>query len=200
MLLIPSLSCLSHFPFSSPTFPTIEAHALQIKDFDGGEHPYLNITKSVSMKTIVNGQYSLTQPKNRFSVRNVPIPKHLAELIRLHIESLKEVNGNRFKDNWFICGGEHPIPDTTADRLKDRAEEKAGLPHIRVHDLRHSYASMLINKGTDIQVISRLMGHGSTDITYKIYSHFYPETNYTAIEGIDDLMTVPKKKEEEMEM
>ena len=99
------------------------------------------------------------------------------------------------------------MPDTTADNLKNAAEEKAGLPHIRVHDLRHSYASMLINKGIDIQVISRLMGHGSTDITYKIYSHFYPETNYSAIEGIDDLMDVPKKdeikpekEEEEMEM
>lgn len=53
-------------------------------------------------------------------------------------------------------------------------------------------------------MISRLMGHGSTDITYKIYSQFYPETNYTAIEGIDDLMgksagkDETKNKEEEM--
>lgn len=66
--------------------------------------------------------------------------------------------------------------------MKEDAEKRAGIPHIRVHDLRHSYASLLINKGTDIAVISRLMGHGSPAITYKIYSHFYPETNYKAIE------------------
>ena len=138
-----------------------EANALQIRDFHDGENPYLSVTKSVSMKTIINGQYSLTPPKNKFSVRNVPIPKHLAELIRLHIESLKKENKTSFRENWYLCGGKDPIPDTTADLLKDRAEKKAGLPHIRVHDLRHSHSLMLINKGPDIQVISRLMGHGS---------------------------------------
>ena len=184
-----------------------EANALLVKDFHDGDRPSLRITKSVNMKSKIKGSYLVTPPKNKQSVRNVPIPKHLAELIRIRIDALKMKNGDSFSEDFFLCGGKTPLPDTTADNLKNAAEEKAGLPHIRVHDLRHSYASMLINKGIDIQVISRLMGHGSTDITYKIYSHFYPETNYSAIEGIDDLMDVPKKdeikpekEEEEMEM
>lgn len=184
-----------------------EANALQIKDFHDGEHPYLSITKSVSMKNKIDGKYLVTNPKNTQSVRNVPIPRHLAELLRDHIDNMKLCYEKEFQNDFFLCGGRQPIPDTTADLLKEEAEKRAGLPHIRVHDLRHSYASLLINKGTDISVISRLMGHGSTDITYKIYSHFYPETNYTAIEGIDDLMgesetkdEKPKKKEEEMEL
>ena len=37
-------------------------------------------------------------------------------------------------------------------------------------------------------MISRLMGHGSTDITYKLYSHFYPDPTYTPLEGLDYLM------------
>lgn len=78
--------------------------------------------------------------------------------------------------------------------MKEDAEKRAGIPHIRVHDLRHSYASLLINKGTDIAVISRLMGHGSPAITYKIYSHFYPETNYKAIEDIDSLMDIKESE------
>lgn len=87
--------------------------------------------------------------------------------------------------------------------MKEDAEKRAGIPHIRVHNLRHSYAFLLINKGTNIAVISRLMGHGSPAITYKIYSHFYPETNYKAIEDIDSLMDIREseirgdKKEEE---
>ena len=150
-------------------------------------------------------QYSVTPPKNKQSVRNVPIHKYLTELIRLRIGYLKAKGKEDFSNDYFLCGGKKPIPGTTADVLKEEAEKRAGLPHIRVHDLRHSYASMLINKGIDIQVISRLMGHGSTDITYKIYSHFYPETNYHAIEGIDSLMEVPKgaekkEKDEELEI
>ena len=181
-----------------------EANALQVKDFHDGDHPYLSVTKSVTMK-MKGIEYSVTPPKNKQSVRNVPIPKYLAELIRLRIDYLKAKGKEDFSDDYFLCGGKKPIPDTTADVLKGEAEKRVGLPHIRVHDLRHSYASMLINKGIDMQVISRLMGHGSTDITYKIYSHFYPETNYRAIEGIDSLMEVPKgaeKKEkgEELEI
>lgn len=173
-----------------------EANALQIKDFHDGKHPYLSVTKSVSMKTRVDGQYLITNPKNRQSIRNVPIPQHLAELIRLHVDDMKDIYKDKFNDGFFLCGGERPIPDTTADKLKNEAEQRAGLPHIRVHDLRHSYASLLINKGTDLTIISRLMGHASTDITYKIYSHFYPETNYSAVEGIDELMDSPKEKKD----
>ena len=63
---------------------------------------------------------------------------------------------------------------------------------------------MLINKGVDIAIISRLMGHGSPQITYQIYSHFYPETNYKAVAGIDDDLELnhekKEKEKEEMEM
>ena len=179
-----------------------EANALQVDDFHDGEHPYLNITKSVNMKNKVKGKYLVTLPKNKQSIRKVPIPKKLAELIRFHIDCLKM--NEDFQNNWFLCGGRNPIPDTTADVMKNEAEKRAGLPHIRVHDLRHSYASLLINKGVDIGIISRLMGHGSPQITYSIYSHFYPETNYKAVERIDDLMgksagkDETKNKEEEM--
>ena len=178
-----------------------EANALQVDDFHDGEHPYLNITKSVNMKNKVKGKYLVTLPKNKQSIRKVPIPSKLAELIRFQIDYLKM--NKDFQNNWFLCGGRNPIPDTTADVMKNEAEKRANLPHIRVHDLRHSYASMLINKGVDIAIISRLMGHGSPQITYSIYSHFYPETNYKAVEGIDDeleLNTKKEKEEEEMEM
>lgn len=153
------------------------------------------------MKTRLNEKYLLTMPKNKQSVRNVPIPDKLAELIRFHLDYLKWQKG--FSKAWFLCGGPKPILDTTADKMKEDAKKRAGIPPIRVHDLRHSYASLLINKRTDIAVISRLMGHGSPAITYKIYSHFYPETNYKAIEDIDSLMVIKEseirddKKEEE---
>lgn len=56
-----------------------------------------------------------------------------------------------------------------------KALEKANMSHIRVHDLRHSYASMLIAKGVDIFTVSKLMGHSSVTTTSKIYGHLYKE-------------------------
>jgi len=156
------------------------------------------------MKNKVKGKYLVTPPKNKQSVRKVPIPKHLAELIALHIQEMKD-ECKDFSQYFYLCGGRSPIPDTTADLMKNAAEKRAGLPHIQVHDLRHSYASLLINKGIDITIISRLMGHGSPQITYGIYSHFYPETNYKAIEGIDEILDAKKnekrkEKDEEAEL
>lgn len=95
------------------------------------------------MKTRLNEKYLLTMPKNKQSVRNVPIPDKLAELIRFHLDYLKWQKG--FSKAWFLCGGPKPILDTTADKMKEDAKKRDGIPPIRVHDLRHSYASLLIN-------------------------------------------------------
>ncbi len=56
-----------------------------------------------------------------------------------------------------------------------RVAEKTGLPNIRVHDLRHSHASMLIDMGFDILEISERLGHESAKTTLDTYSHLYPE-------------------------
>ena len=55
--------------------------------------------------------------------------------------------------------------------------ERAGLERIRVHDLRHSNASMLINMGVDIMEISRRLGHESTKTTWDTYGHLYPDSD-----------------------
>lgn len=54
-----------------------------------------------------------------------------------------------------------------------RHAEKAGLPRIRIHDLRHSHASMLINKGIPPKVIQERLGHASIKVTLDVYSHLY---------------------------
>lgn len=46
---------------------------------------------------------------------------------------------------------------------------------MRVHDFRHSYASMLINKGVDIYTISQMLGHGDIKTTINTYGHLYPD-------------------------
>ncbi|MBR2179145.1 MAG: tyrosine-type recombinase/integrase [Selenomonadaceae bacterium] len=52
----------------------------------------------------------------------------------------------------------------------------AGLKPIRIHDLRHSHASLLIYNGFPITLISKRLGHKSPDITLKVYSHMYKES------------------------
>jgi integrase len=64
------------------------------------------------------------------------------------------------------------------------AVAQAGLQHrlpMRFHDLRHSFASMLIAKGVPLKVVSRAMGHSSVAITEKVYAHLDPERSLDAI-------------------
>ncbi|MFA6862181.1 MAG: tyrosine-type recombinase/integrase [Bacilli bacterium] len=166
-----------------------EANALKVSDFHDGKHPYLSINKSVTEKVGL-GRFLETNPKNSSSIRDVPIPSNLAVLLRKHIKDYlsKEY---AYTDDFRLAGGPLPISDSTADKIKVKEEEKAGLPHIRIHDLRHSYVSMLIQANVPITVIAKLAGHSSPDITYKIYGHLLPQTKNEAVTAIESLLKAP---------
>lgn len=168
-----------------------EANALFVSDFHDGEQPYLDISKSVTHK-VKGGGWFLTGPKNRASVRKVPIPNCLAKIINEHLERLARIprDWKISFNKMYLCGGVAPVNDSSSDRMKEDIEDRLELPHIRVHDLRHSYVSVLINAGTPITTISKLVGHASTEMTWKVYSHLYPVTLSTAVDVFDSLSVV----------
>ena len=67
-----------------------------------------------------------------------------------------------------------------------RALEKAGLRKIRIHDLRHSYASQLIQAGESLAYIRDQLGHHSIKVTVDVYGHLAPEGNKSAVDRLDD--------------
>ena len=65
--------------------------------------------------------------------------------------------------------------------------EQIGLPfNLSMHVARHTFAVMALNKGLSMSVVSRLLGHGSTDITEKVYAHFLPETLSAEMDRLHD--------------
>lgn len=164
-----------------------EANALYLEDFvDDIINPYLRVNKSVTLK-VKSFEYLVTPPKNKSSIREVPIPDYLATLIRKHVNTyIKGIPVSKGQ-HIFLFGGLTPLKDTTVTEYKNRAEKLANLPHIRVHDLRHSYASLLINNKVDITIISKLLGHATTAMTWSVYSHLYPKTTNEAIKTLEKL-------------
>ena len=77
----------------------------------------------------------------------------------------------KFRDTWFIFGGFKQLATTEIDRVKEKAIKDTGLPYIRVHDLRHSFATNMIEKGVNIVVVSRYLGHASIQMTVDRYTH-----------------------------
>ena len=65
------------------------------------------------------------------------------------------------------------------------ALEKAELPRVRFHDLRHTYASLLINQGENVKYIQKQLGHSKPSVTMDIYAHLMNEENPEAAKKLD---------------
>jgi integrase len=65
---------------------------------------------------------------------------------------------------------------------------RAGLPAIRVHDLRHTAATLLLGKGINPKIVSELLGHASVAITLDLYSHVLPDMQQQAAAAMDDVL------------
>lgn len=69
----------------------------------------------------------------------------------------------------------------------DEYSKKVGVKRIRIHDLRHSHASLLINAGVNPLAISRYLGHVEVDMTLNTYSHLYPSSNEKLLEVLNQV-------------
>ena len=126
----------------------------------------LNINKSITNKTF-NGVYAITTPKNQSSIRKISFPQILADVIK----KLKVGNEN----NNFVFFGESPLPDTTTKRIQQEACNKANVKTIRIHDFRHSHASLLISNGASIVSVAKRLGHINIEQTLNTYAHMMPK-------------------------
>ena len=66
--------------------------------------------------------------------------------------------------------------------------KKARLPHIRFHDLRHSYANLLLKAGIHPKIVSERLGHANIGITLDTYSHVLPGLQERAAERLDEML------------
>lgn len=73
-------------------------------------------------------------------------------------------------------------------KLIGEDRETAGVKVIRIHDFRHSHASLFANAGVNIQEISRRLGHAKVEMTWNIYSHLYPRGEERAINVLNEIV------------
>ncbi len=125
----------------------------------------LSISKTF---TRIRGVDLVLVPKTAKSKRIISLPDFLYDDIQEYISKLYGIQAN---DRIFY------FTKSALEKEIKRGAKKAGLPEIRVHDLRHSHASMLINMGFNVLEISERLGHESVKTTLDTYSHLYPETD-----------------------
>jgi integrase len=85
-----------------------------------------------------------------------------------------------------------PVDEALVRAAFNRCLKAAGiLRHFRIHDLRHSYASLALQRGVDLLVVSRQLGHASIAITADIYSHLMPNATRAAADALQAILTMP---------
>lgn len=148
-----------------------ELLALTSADFDF-EKRTVTINKSFQH---LNGRDIITSPKTEKSNRTIQLPKFLCDEMQDYLKMLYDVG---LEDRVF------PITKSYLHREMDRGAKEAGVKRIRIHDIRHSHVSLLIDMGFSATAIADRVGHESIDITYN-YAHLFPSKQAEMADKLD---------------
>jgi len=163
-----------------------ECLALTVSDIADGR---ISINKTYNM---YDGQETITTPKTAHSVRDITIPASLQEVIEKHI---KRIYGAQPDTRIFSM-----ISRSAAAYQLNNHAELAGVQRIRIHDLRHSHASLLIDMGFSAILVSQRLGHDNVNTTLTVYAHLFPDRQNEVADKLEEIMNrseiVPKNVQE----
>lgn len=153
-----------------------EMRALTYGDFDFSKNT-VSITKNVHT---INGKEIITSPKTEKSIRTITVPKEVMTMVHLFFLSNY---GMKDTDTLFH------ISATGLRYAFSKFINLSGVKRIRIHDLRHSHASMLINMGMQINLVSKRLGHENIKTTLDIYTHLYESKEKELEDKLNEVFT-----------
>lgn len=158
-----------------------ELLALTIRDIDF-ENKKISINKSINPKNGINS----TVPKTNRSNRNIRVLEIVINIFKKYMNEENEIFGL------------NKVKLTTLQRKCDNNCIKANInKNIRIHDFRHSFASMCINNNIPIQIISGYLGHENISTTLDIYGHLYPNSETELVDKITSFITKQDQKQDQ---
>ena len=158
-----------------------EINALKWSDIDGN---IIHVRRSLNLKK-KGVPFVETPPKNKKSYRDLQMPKQLIEILEEHKQRQKK--SEAFTNDFRVCGGHKHLSDTGISDYNKKCAIACNLPHIRIHDYRHTHASLLINERINIQEISRRLGHSKIEQTWNTYAHLYPREEERAVKILEEI-------------
>ncbi len=172
-----------------------EALALRWKNVDLGlaslgVSAYLSVVEAAYK---LNGTYVIKEPKTSHSRRRIALPPSLGLVLHQHKagqEAQRALLGKPLTDNDFVFAHPDgsPLDPSTVSHAFNKVMRKAGLPHIRLHDLRHTHASLLLQAGVHPKIVQERLGHSSIRVTLDTYSHVIGGLQEVAAQRFDDLL------------
>ena len=162
-----------------------EAIALEWKDIDDKNNT-ITINKNViEVKSQETGKYILEKQdstKTDSSTRIIPMSNGTKECIK----NLKKINGDK-KFVFASQTGKYISPSNFNRMFRGIQKALKYEIVLGVHSLRHTFATLMLNKGVDVKIVSELLGHSNVSVTYNIYIHTIQSQKIKAINMIDIL-------------
>ena len=126
----------------------------------------------------IEGKDVFTSPKTRKSKRKIPIPDFLCQELSDYIQS-----------RYMLDADERLFPVTKSYLSHEmiRGCKNTGVKKIRIHDIRHSHASLLINQGCDALMLADRLGHDKVSTTLNTYSHLFPHKQQELVHSLESL-------------
>lgn len=135
------------------------------KDWDL-KNGILNIDKSITKK-VYGASWIVTTPKNQSSKRKISLPQVLIDIMKKYKNGREHYN--------LVFAGEKPLADSNIQRVQEIACKEAKVKKIRLHDFRHSHASLLLGNGASIVAVAKRLGHTNIEQTLNTYAHMMPQ-------------------------
>lgn len=157
-----------------------EAAAVQVGDIN-----FLRRQLNVSRQLQRDGATYAVRPPKYGSERVVYLPDDLVTILSEHVGAhLPDTVPGR----WLFTVGDDPMYDNAITWRWRATRASADLDHVRLHDLRHFYASGLIAAGCDVVTVQRALGHAAATTTLNTYSHLWPTAEDRTRAAAADLM------------
>lgn len=167
-----------------------EALGLRWHDIDL-EHRELHVR--MALQRHPDGRLVLTQPKTRQSRRTIPLPPSVVASLRRHQHSQRDrrdAAGNDWAEQDLVFTTRHgrPVHPRNDYRTFRALLQRAEVRTIRLHDLRHTAASLLLAQGVHPRVVMEILGHSQISLTMNTYSHVMPQTVRDAADRMEDAL------------
>jgi integrase len=142
----------------------------------------INVTRQLVLAG--SGPPEFGPPKSEASIRIIPLPEVVGTALAVHLEQwdtgehgliFTDAKGNAIRRNRF-------------NEIWRPATVRAGAEGLRFHDLRHFYASLLINHGESVKVVQARLGHASASETLDTYAHLWPDNEERTRAAVDEVL------------
>lgn len=171
-----------------------EIFALRWSDVELGEEPLVHVRGSLQR---VNGALSIVEPKTDQSMRDVAVGTTGADALRRHRMRQNQQRlraGEIWEERDLVFPnnrGRYMATDYFVRQYFQPVVAAAGLPRLRFHDLRHTFATLQLSNKQPVKIVSEMMGHTRTAITQDLYTHVSAQMQRQAASAMDALLADP---------